>query len=385
MRKKITRIFDTIIIGLKGKDALISLEALEKLQKEFSQNKMSLEVIRRKIDSYPLRYRIIYKGFCNQWNLAELNTALQEKDEEVLYARDLIEASLIYAFQKKIDFARWHSLIMQIREYERDGSYDEFLISGSKGSYSAFPLARMENYVQMNSRFYAETMYTLQRTQTVERKLGKLGKNQEFISYMCENIRMFCGGREKSRYYICKYFLFYLNTKIKYYMASDKNRRIKRNIYLDLPLSNISKMDPNRHAHMSEAEIKECLMAAKISSNKLFELLNRFYSYALLSDSEANDPNWEEYNFMYRILQGDCISRSLLLLMILFFGTEAELSDPGLILTVRRMNEILQACRFQILDENAGEDSLDNFLLTVLCSDDKKSTIDRMIEQMNLM
>lgn len=297
----------------------------------------------------------------------------------------LIEASLIYAFQKKLTFDHWYSLIVQIREFESSGSYDGFLINGFNGSYSAFPLARMENYVQMNSCFYAETMYTLQRTLTVEKDLGRLGENQEFVSYMCENIRMFCDGREKSRYYICKYFLFYLNTRIKYYMASDKNRRIKRNIYLDLPLSNISKMDPNRHAHMSEEEIKECLATAKISPNKLFELLNRFYSYILLSDSDANDPNWEEYSFMHRILQGDCISRSLLLLMILFFGSEAELPDPGLILTVRRMNEILQACRFQVLDESAEEDSLDSFLIAVLCSDDKKSAINRMIGQMNLM
>lgn len=192
----------------------------------------------------------------------------------------LIEASLIYAFQKKLTFDHWYSLIVQIREFESSGSYDGFLINGFNGSYSAFPLARMENYVQMNSCFYAETMYTLQRTLTVEKDLGRLGENQEFVSYMCENIRMFCDGREKSRYYICKYFLFYLNTRIKYYMASDKNRRIKRNIYLDLPLSNISKMDPNRHAHMSEEEIKECLATAKISPNKLFELLNRFFLYS---------------------------------------------------------------------------------------------------------
>ena len=156
------------------------------------QDRDSLEGIQKKIDSYPLRYRIIYKGFCNQWSLAELNAALQEKNEEVLYARDLIEASLIYAFQKKLTFDHWYSLIVQIREFESSGSYDGFLINGFNGSYSAFPLARMENYVQMNSCFYAETMYTLQRTLTVEKDLGRLGENQEFVSYMCENIRMFC-------------------------------------------------------------------------------------------------------------------------------------------------------------------------------------------------
>ena len=90
MRKKTKRIFDDIIIGLKGKDALACLESLEKIQKDFLQDRDSLEGIQKKIDSYPLRYRIIYKGFCNQWSLAELNAALQEKNEEVLYARDLI-------------------------------------------------------------------------------------------------------------------------------------------------------------------------------------------------------------------------------------------------------------------------------------------------------
>ena len=57
----------------------------------------------------------------------------------------LIEASLIYAFQKKLTFDHWYSLIVQIREFESSGSYDGFLINGFNGSNSAFPLARMEN------------------------------------------------------------------------------------------------------------------------------------------------------------------------------------------------------------------------------------------------
>ena len=49
----------------------------------------------------------------------------------------LIEASLIYAFQKKLIFDHWYSLIVQIREFESSGSYDGFLINGFNGSYSA--------------------------------------------------------------------------------------------------------------------------------------------------------------------------------------------------------------------------------------------------------
>ena len=72
----------------------------------------------------------------------------------------LIEASLIYAFQKKLTFDHWYSLIVQIREFESSGSYDGFLINGFNGSYSAFPLARMENYVQMNSFLCGDYVYT---------------------------------------------------------------------------------------------------------------------------------------------------------------------------------------------------------------------------------
>ena len=39
MRKKTKRIFDDIIIGLKGKDALACLESLEKIQKDFLQDR----------------------------------------------------------------------------------------------------------------------------------------------------------------------------------------------------------------------------------------------------------------------------------------------------------------------------------------------------------
>ena len=77
--KENKRIFDDIIIGLKGKDALACLESLEKSRRISCRTGIPLKGSRTKIDSYPLRYRIIYKGFCNQWSLAELNAALQEK------------------------------------------------------------------------------------------------------------------------------------------------------------------------------------------------------------------------------------------------------------------------------------------------------------------
>ena len=106
MRKKTKRIFDDIIIGLKGKDALACLESLEKIQKDFLQDRDSLEGIQKKIDSYPLRYRIIYKGFCNQWSLAELNAALQEKNEKLESKQNYMTVPAVIKELEKIEMTR---------------------------------------------------------------------------------------------------------------------------------------------------------------------------------------------------------------------------------------------------------------------------------------
>ncbi len=380
-------IFTEIVLGLSGQDTLGILNALADIQSSVFEGsaKKDLKAIKKleeKINSYPLRYRLISKGFVCKWNLDTLNKNLLEKTGAKLYARDLIEATLIYSFKNALTFDAWRELVAVLKELEESGSYNELIITGSNGSYSSFPLSKIEAYVKGSALLANETQYTIQKTRTIEQRLDIFSKNKDFALYICENIRSFCIGREKSRYYICKYFLLYLNTRISDYIACTNSRTLKRNIYLDLPLSNISKMDPNRHANMSRDEILSCLGNAKVSSNKLFELLNRFYSYILLSDSDANDPNWEEYSLMSKILKGETISRSLLMLMLLFFGTEADIPDTSLRLSADRMNDILKACSFEELNENAKPYSIDLFILNVLRADDKKRAVNSMLERL---
>ncbi len=381
-------IFSEIILGLGGKDALAILNDLADIQNSVLKNSKNrdlnaLKKIEEMISSYPLKYRLISKGFICGWDLDTINQNLHEKTGSKLYARDLIDATLIYSFKNSLSFESWKELITVLKDIEKNGSYDELLVSGISGSYSSFPLSRIETYVKSSSLLANEKLFTIQRTKTVEQSLDMLSGNKDFVLYISENIRTFCAGREKARYYICKYFLLYLNTKISDYISSGNQRALKRNIYLELPLSNISTMDPKRHAALSEDEIRSCLDNAKISSNKLFELLNRFYSYILLSDSDANDPNWEEYSLMSKILRGESISRNLLMLIILFLGTEAEISDIGLKLSVERMNDILRACSFDILDENLSNDSIDSFILKALRSDDTKGAVKTMLDDID--
>lgn len=392
MARKIKRIiFDDLIIGLGGKDALASLEALADIQKKLQQASVddslgksnglsTISSLQKKIAAYPLRYRMIYKGFCNHWTLAELNDHLAEKGQEKLYARDLIEASLIYAFHRQLSYPEWKMLIDKLKISEKDGSYDSLLLNGYHGSYTAFPLARVRDYVKRSSLLTAGSEYTMQRTQTVEMGLQKQNTDHAFSLYMCENIHSFCEGREKARYYLCKYFLLYLNTQIDYYQLDTISRKQKQAIYKALPLSNISAMDPNRHTSLRPEEIERCLEKAKISSNKLFTLVNHFYDYALLAESDAEDPNWEEYSLITKVLSGDRISRNLLLLLLLFFGSEASIQDNALRLDTYRMDQILTACRFSPLD--ADKRSLDLMISQALRSEDPKGAIENSLYEL---
>lgn len=392
MARKIKRIiFDDLIIGLGGKDALASLEALADIQKKLQQASVddnlgksnglsTISSLQKKIAAYPLRYRVIYKGFCNHWTLAELNDHLAEKGQEKLYARDLIEASLIYAFHRQLSYPEWKMLIDKLKILEKDGSYDSLLLNGYHGSYTAFPLARVRDYVKRSSLLTAGSEYTMQRTKTVEMGLQKQNTDHAFSLYMCENIHSFCEGREKARYYLCKYFLLYLNTQIDYYQLDTISRKQKQAIYKALPLSNISAMDPNRHASLRPEEIERCLEKAKISSNKLFTLVNHFYDYALLAESDAEDPNWEEYSLITKVLSGDRISRNLLLLLLLFFGSEASIQDNALRLDTYRMDQILTACRFSPLD--ADKRSLDLMISQALRSEDPKGAIENSLYEL---
>ncbi len=392
MARKIKRvIFDDLIIGLGGKDALASLEQLADIQSNLQQTSVddksgksnslsTISSLQKKIAAFPLRYRMIYKGFCNHWTLAELNDHLAEKGQEKLYARDLIEASLIYAFHRQLSYQEWRMLIDKLKTLEKDGSYDSLLLNGYHGSYTAFPLARVRDYVKRSSLLRAGSEYTMQRTKTVEMGLQKQNTDHAFTLYMCENIHSFCEGREKARYYLCKYFLLYLNTQIDYYQLDTISRKQKQVIYKALPLSNISAMDPNRHASLRPEEIESCLEKAKISSNKLFTLVNHFYDYALLAESDAEDPNWEEYSLITKVLSGDRISRNLLLLLLLFFGSEASIQDDALRLDTYRMDQILTACRFSPLD--ADKRSLDLMISQALRSEDPKGAIENALYEL---
>ena len=64
----------------------------------------------KKIKNRPLRYRLIALGFVTHMTLEQLDKKLQENGCEQLYARNFIEATLIYAFSNKMTYQEWKEL-----------------------------------------------------------------------------------------------------------------------------------------------------------------------------------------------------------------------------------------------------------------------------------
>lgn len=85
----------------------------EKMIQDFSKKdtvqllKECMEMDAKKMKKIPLRYRLIAVGFVSHMSLEQLETKLKENGCEQLYARNFIEASLLYAFSRGLSYDQW--------------------------------------------------------------------------------------------------------------------------------------------------------------------------------------------------------------------------------------------------------------------------------------
>ena len=116
--KKIS-IFDQIINELTVEDS--GTEQLDQCM-QFNYS-LSREV--------PLRYKIIAIGFVRHYTLEELNTKLQEYGLSRLYARNLWEASLLFAFSNSLSYDEWKNLSESVQSIKESMNFEEDLLAGS--------------------------------------------------------------------------------------------------------------------------------------------------------------------------------------------------------------------------------------------------------------
>ena len=157
------------------------------------------------------RTEIIRKGFAEGLSAEDVNKLLTADYCEALYARNIYEAALIYAFDHRKSYEEWQAMIGQCRKL-----YDP----GRQASGTVMPLADVRKYVEEGSRNEDSGTNTAYITKEMQEQLSQTTDEDSFISFLLNNIERFSSVREKARYYFLKYILYYIDEKTDAYLKA---------------------------------------------------------------------------------------------------------------------------------------------------------------------
>lgn len=381
----------------------------------------------------PLRYRIIALGFVSGYTLDQLNAKLNAEGCLRLYSRSFWEATLIFAFLHGYSYSQWREL---------QAGFED--LSKTVGDSEWFQDARitwqdLERYVSGNSGPGGEQWVTGMQTRVLENELRDTADDPSALrEFLTRNIRTFSTVREKTRYYFCKYLLYYLNSKIdRYLTACREGSGVEEALSDLLCLKAVTRL--RRNPKMPEEEKLALLHGSAISCGELFDSFNYFFfGYVSLDWAEAlvecydraedipeqhrkrlaeafrkgrNDLNGlkdeevirrivreeeqredetyasdgsrgygrnrEGENTLHRFLKGTRdIDRSALLCFLLFFHSGGGVPEAHR-LTTERLQEILRQCGFPALDT---ENDFDWFVTEFL---ESRRPMDFLMEVVN--
>lgn len=224
----------------------------------------------RKIKKIPMRYRIIAVGFVTHMTLEQLDSKLQENGCESLYARNPIEASLIYAFGNGLSYEEWKRLEMICENMAQERGVEDRWFQNGSVTYR-----ELREYVESNSVRKGEELETARVTRRLHKELAKSSTEEEFLRFMELNWNDFCQVREKARYYFCKYLCSYIREKTEAYLSAKETGFGLEQAAMDLNiLKSVVKM--RRHYENQDA-VREALLDSGISFGNLYDAFNYFY------------------------------------------------------------------------------------------------------------
>ena len=378
------------------------------------------------LKNVPLRYKIIADAFVRKLSLSELNAALVSFDCEQLYARNPYEATLIYAFSNNLSYDEWQSLLKE-SEFIRSKINEEPLLSSSRLS-----LKDIRKYIAKNSEDASDDYYeTMHRTNGIQAHLSDAGSDKkELLKYLLRNTSEFSFVREVTRYYFCKYLMYFLETRRQDYCRALESGHGSSRAFSRLSVFRVqSTLSRKKH---SPAEASALILEAPVSLSAIYDEFQSFYfeytsidwlsvllerydinhlstvqkrdlaSYlrnynASLSDkSDEEIISWQQSemerrdaeadnaysldadskpavqsrvgeNFLRKVLRGTVdLDRTTLLAFLLFFDKESDVPEEHRI-NVDRLQEILSGCGFRIL---SSEHEIDDFLIDYMNADD---------------
>lgn len=383
------------------------------------------------IRSVPLRFRLIALGFVKGLSLEEVNSRLVENGCDRLYARSLSEATLIYAFSNGLKYNEWKLINTESLALRDRLSADTYM---AKGSIS---LADVREFVNNNSVYEDDLALTLHRTQMLQDDLSSAKPGSRQLSdFLLSNISSFCNYREKSRYYFCKYLMYYLESRRDAYL------RVLPDAFSDPAaldeLSVFKSITSLRRKKHTKEEAAELLEDAGISFGEVYQnfqdfyfeytsqdwmdiMLDRYGDIASLSEkqkkalaalirkyypkkadlSDEELIRWQQdeterreadldsdrsyqkdragENFLRKVVRGELdLDRTTLMAFMLFFDSTSEVPEEHRV-DEDRLNEILSESGFSELDP---ESLIDDFFTDYMQADDP---ITFLIEEAEIM
>lgn len=218
----------------------------------------------------PLRYRLIAGGFVNGSTLAEVNSSLVANGCEQLYARNPYEATLIYAFDKCLTYPQWKELLSESESVRKKMNSDPILRDGK------LSLDDLRSYIDRNSTADDDIFRTGHKTGSVHDFLKNADSDRrELLRYLMKNTAMFSFVRESTRYYFCKYLMYFLETRKKEYIDALISGAGVRRAYSRLSVFRVqTALDRKNH---SPAEAFKLIGAAPVSLGEVYDAFQTFY------------------------------------------------------------------------------------------------------------
>lgn len=220
----------------------------------------------------PLRVRLILKGLVNGADAAQVNKTLLEQGCPALYARSYREAVLIYALNQHLTLPQYQALQRRCDELREQADHKDM-------PPKSVTLHWLREYVTKYSNTEGTRLVTGTLTKQLADSLCEVETDEALLQILNENIAAFSEVREKTRYYFCKYLLYYLDNRVEDYFnakrtkvglsfAEEQIRTLFRGIsYL------------KRHKSEKEEKLRAVLEEAPISLGGVFEDFSYFFFY----------------------------------------------------------------------------------------------------------
>lgn len=193
-------------------DTKITSDTLEKYLDKCLKKQLS------NVELVPLRYRIFAYGFRmiqdgrNEDILETVENMLEKHGCEKLYARNLQEAVLMYAFNNRKAYSEWKVLnayVCALPVETRKNDTDLFWL---------------RTYIEQGSTAQNEVLVTKHLTQQVKKEVLAYCEDETFKMYLKNNLEKFSAVREKTRYYFCKYLYYMIEERIEDYRVNKGDR-----------------------------------------------------------------------------------------------------------------------------------------------------------------